>query len=252
MAADAAPTTIFPDEFLERLPLDPVESLSSICQQFELHVGSTLTMNAPDASSKHRMMVEAFALLRVIEHNNIGRLPIDLELPELTADTDRDQDLIVAAFNRIAAKVRPLVKQQALRKKFDRSKDRYATMIGFVFVYQFESEEIAHAQRMVRRIAEAIHASALLEADHHVRILRRLRQLSNALTPVMTTLDIVHGCIIDIGTTLTRFGSRSQRFAEPLRDIALMIANSERRAFGLPPVSAGRSFLRLDASDETP
>ena len=247
-----APSTIFPDEFLERLPLDPVRSLSEICQQFELHMGSTLTMNAANPAAKYQMLLDAYALLQTIYEHDRELIPIDIDLPELTADHERDLETIVATFNRIGSQIKPLIKQKTLRQKFEKSRDRYATMIGFVFVYQFEEQELAHAKRMLRRIADAVTTSGILEPEHHLRTLRRLRQLDAALKPVMTNLDEVHGCLIDLGITLSRFGQASKRFADPVSDVSMTVTNAQRRAFGLPPVPAGRRFIRSDSHDTDP
>lgn len=226
---------VFNDEFLEKLPEDPVAAAHVMCEAF-------LTKYADIPRENESSIYEDFAEGYAAIESFIEAVSLPFQPPKLQGDKGQrigDMYLFVrGTFDALDNRLADVT--------LSRAREKFRTRFGIAFLYEFSDGDLKRIQELVNELRDIVVKSELYDAKHKDRILSKLEALQRELYKKMSNFDKLWGLIGEAGVAIGRFGVDAKPFVDRIREIAQITWRTQARAEELP---SGASFPLLAAPE---
>jgi hypothetical protein len=230
--------SVFNEEFLSKIPDQPILALQSICKKFSEVNSSIPSEKEPDNIDFY---LEALALLETI-----GAVAgLTLEIPIIESDKVKT----ISKIKELYASVSQKVEKDAAVIVFEKAKKRFAGNFGFLFSYEFSEGDLTKLQSLLDELRKQIQKAKGLDADHRRRLLSRLEQLQSELHKRISDLDRFWGLVGEAGVVVGKLGEQAKPIVECIKLIADIVWSTQARAEELP--STMPNILQLGSDDST-
>ena len=215
---------LYDNDFIESIENDTVSATIQICERAR----EVLSDEREWTDVGYQAMAEAFALL--CEMSECGLLPVQLDFPNLTNDSNEDSSTI---YNFLDA-VLTMCKAEATKLRMQSLRSRFRVSLAAGFAYEFSQGDLDRVQELINELRELIANTTDLEREHQQRLLRRLERLQSEMHKKLSDLDRFWGLIGDAGVVLGKIGTDAKPFVDRVREIADIVWQTQSRAEELP------------------
>ncbi len=214
--------SLYDQDFLNTLPVDPKIGHYNICQYFLAKGGNPIN---------HQYCLEAFALMDVYISDN----QLEYEMPTLppTSQTEFDKQFL-GFVQTISGKIRPYVIADEHERKLHNLRKGFSNNLNKVPVYEFTEGDLTRIQDLLNRLRVYLSESNEFALEHKRRLMLRLEKLQAELHKKQSDFDHYWGLFIDSGIALGKFGKEAKPFVEMMAEIKEIIWSTQSRAEELP------------------
>lgn len=217
---------IFDHDYVEKIPVDPENSVVDIVNRAfsHLHEGTQQWQ-----SDEYPILLEAFALVSSIEDS--GLLSFGVGRPMLP-NGDWEEDC--RQMNTYLMAVRESMTKLAQQNLLANMKSSFSTLLTNKFHYKFSSADIDRMQTLINELRQQITESTLYSDEHRARLLKRLEGLQGEVHKKMSDLDKFWGLIGDAGVAIGKFGNDAKPLVDRIVELTQIVWNSQKDAEQLP------------------
>lgn len=228
-------------EFVDKLSKteSPFLQLDIICTEFERFDGAK---TESQAISNYNLYLEYFGIAIAVCENG------GIEFADIDFGGDKAENIV--SIKQIFAYLKSISVKNASRIQADTVKDRYTTLLGAGFVYEFSDGDVSRIQQLINELRELISGSNKLEDDHQRRLLAKLEKLQSELHKKVSDLDRCWGLIGEAGVVSGKLGRDAKPIVDRIREIAEIVWRTQARSEQLPSASEFPLLERKDREDD--
>lgn len=208
---------MFSEDFLSKLPDDPIVAAHAMCEFF---------MSTDGRELEYKDYIEAYAAFEAFcEASGLSFGKVKLE-----NDRAGMREEIVGYFTAAAAQLDTDVVACELRA----AREKYRLRFGVGLLYEFSEGDLARIQTLINELRDLAVRSESFDANHRERFLKRLEQVQAELHKKIGTLDKVWAFIGEAGVVIGKFGTDAKPFVDRIREILQIAWRTQARAEELP------------------
>jgi hypothetical protein len=216
---------LFDSNFLAGISAAPQASALQIIKAAK----ETTTNDSEWSVAEHEGFLEAYALLKAMQHANL--ITLDIFSPEIPLSHWREDCIAIAEYFNLAEAQLSTAKT---RSAFEKMTDRFTTAIGSGFSYEFSQADVNRMQTLINELRENISQSHLFTSSHKARLLKRLEVLQAEVHKRISDLDKFWGLIGDAGVAMGKFGQDAKPFVDRIVEISQIVWNAQKDAEEIP------------------
>jgi hypothetical protein len=214
---------MFTDDFLSKLPSDPVEAASLMCSTFLEWDEGFASNRRLDVYSDY---VRAFAALEAF----CAATGINKRAPAPFKTQFGHVESIRSYFQDVTADLA----QQETEILLARSRRIYQARFGEVFAYELSQGDLERVQLLINELRVEISGATCFEPKHQQRLLAKLESLQRELHKKMSSLDQFWGLLGEAGVVIGKFGEDTKPIVDRIREIIQIIWSTQARTEELP------------------
>lgn len=218
----------FSDEFLATVADDPLAATVLICKTAIAEVQQQMMDGSGWECPQEEVLFEALGLLTAIHEG--GLLGMGVGFPRIDGNVEENCSKIYQFLQTLQDEK----KKDLASVDLSRIKNRFATLLGTQFSYEFSAADISRIQSLITELREQLTTSELFEEKHRSRLLSRLEKLQAELHKRVSDLDKFWGLIGDAGVAVGKFGTNAKPFVDRIVEISQIVWNTQARAEELP------------------
>ncbi|MDB5987318.1 MAG: hypothetical protein JWR16_2371 [Nevskia sp.] len=216
---------MFSDQFIERLPQDPLLALREICKQF-LEVHSNTKRDEQLESYEDYLRALALVDTFVEEHS----LKFGTQSPPLENSIQTDCYNIAGYIQKIYKDI----KEQSASLTYEAQRSLLSIKIGRGHFFEFTEGDLKRIQTLINELRVLATSTPSLSADHRQRLLTKLERLQSELHKKVSDLDRFYGLVGDAGVLLGKLGKDAKPFVDRIRELAQIVWRTQSTREELP------------------
>lgn len=213
---------MFSDSFLNKLPKNPILATSQVVKS-ALSFYEDMPVGAEIEQIDY--FIDALALVNALLSNTNISIE-NLESPNIEIEEDRIAIEVAMYLKQIDDELN----QHVLSIKMAHYDDKYKTMYGNIFTYEFTDGDLNRIQKLINELRNIVSTSDVFEDDYKSRLLARLEKLQSELHKKMSDLDRFWGLMGEAGVAFGKFGENAKPFVDVVKKIKDIIWNTQKQA----------------------
>jgi hypothetical protein len=232
---------MFDDEFVESLPEEVLPAAQKIKAKFDAS-DEAISQKEHAVEAYYNAYLKAYGLLQAFA----SAKELGIDFPELT-DIKMDSIMIIRqAFFDLGREITKLEKNKA-RNLLESTKFHFSTKFGGVFSYEFSQGDLKKIESLINGIGKFVSGSSEFDQGHKSRLLKRLKELQDALDKKVPSLDPFWGLVGEAGIAKAKLDRVAKPVVERVRKIIDIVWQTQARAEELP---SGLDFATIWTSDD--
>lgn len=206
----------FSSDYLQSLPDDELDALSSLCNQFR-----SFEREAGGKTTSHEDYLEIYSILDAFTQHR-GIRPVE---PTNVASPNAAENInaVRARFTLLSEKVAQRLNVRSAQVHVAATKQHYAALFAGVSCYAFTDNDFARIQTLINELRDLITTNKLFNEEHRSRMLRRLEAMQRELHKKTSDIDRFWGFIGEAGMNARKFGEDLKPITDRVRELVVIV-----------------------------
>jgi hypothetical protein len=212
---------MFEDQFINRLPEDPIPAVIVICKEFlAFHAANE------NAFSHYKGYIEALGFIEVYaEANNL-----EMSFPQI--DEKREQNIV--KIEKFFMETCRLFERKYQQSNLEDIKKKFASKLKPENVYTADDNEVIMLKKQLIALRNEIERNSPLDEDYKFRIIRKVDKILSISYKSMTDLNPFWGLIGERGIIAGKLGPEEKKIPELINLLVDTIWKIQLRSENMP------------------